>query len=600
MRSHSRVSKLTRLAGLAVFALGAVTLDAVPAHATGAILAPTTETGLTAIDVQLAVAVAPERTTRWTRITTTGSRQVMWLVPVRPGARLDWSPSAWLDALEEVTAPRVATVSSARCPVPWVERAPSWGATGPTSAPSAVFVHDTESAVRAHAAARGYIVTGALSSRIAEVYARGEFLASVELLGAGARLSSPTLRVSDDAPPSLPFALTSGATTADARLTVFAFGAGPMAVGVTQDVEPAALTWSSTTSNYRTLREEFLTTWNGERWFRESASHDVLFAGTALPDSTNVLSLAETYFRAVSSSPGACEASAGGASLMRGALGHVCPPGALARAPGGDDCTPDRGTISPITMTCDGADDLALALSDLEPSSTVVTRLAGIIPWDTLGTNAPLSRSGRLNGPLYDAVSSACAHEPAATSDPPPEFTAPPPSSSPDPAGSYVVASDGCGGGTVTTTSDEGDDSESTASSDDSCGSRDSTGSNDGSGWDSSDDSSSSDDSCSSSSDKTGSSDDSGWDDDDSSDSSDSCSGSGGGCSSTSTGGDDDEGWDENSAAPKTRSTKIRPTKKKSSLGPRRKRGTSPVSRLALFVVAVVLPLRRRVRKISF
>lgn len=556
-------------------------------------LPSSTATGLTEIDVQLAVAVAPQRTTRWTRITTTGSRQVMWLVPMRPGARLDWAPSAWLDALDETTAPRIATRSWANCPVSAVERAPSWGSTGPSSAPSALFVHDAESDVRAHAAARGYVVPPALGSRITEAYARGEVLASVELLGTGTRSSSPTLRVTDDAGAVLPFALTTGGANSDAKLTVFAIGAGPMAVGTSLDVDPDTLAWS-TTSNYGSLRGQFLSSSNGNLWLREAASHDVLFAGTPLPDATTVPSLAETYFRAVSDSPGACVASAKSAGLMYATLGHTCPPGALARVAGGDDCTPDEGAISPLTMTCGGADDLALALSDLSPKRAMVTRLAGVIPADTLGTNAPLVQSGSPVGPVYYARSNVCVEAPDPTPAPAPALTTPPSSSSPGPSGSYVVASDGCGGGTVTT-SDESNDSETTTSSDDSCGGSSSTGS-DGSGWDSSDDSS--DDS---SSDDSSSDDGSGWDsDDDSSDSSDSCSGSGDSCSSTGGGDDGEDGWDENSAAPKTRSTKIRPTKKKSSLGPRRKRGSSPVSRLALFLVAVVLPLRRRIRKISF
>ncbi|WP_169927722.1 hypothetical protein [Labilithrix luteola] len=574
-------------------------LHARPAHATGAILASASESGPTEIDVQLAVAPTTQGTTRWTRITTAGTHDVMWLVPVRPGARIDWAPAAWLDALDETTAPRIATRSSALCPVSYVERATSWATTGPASAPSPLLVHDTESDARAHAAARGYRVTADLGSRITDVYAHGEVLVSVELADAGAppgtRFSSPTLRVSDDAGPTLPFALTNGGSVLDARLTVFAFGNAPKVVGATEDVDPNALFWTASRNNYGAVREKFFETSDGTRWLRESASHQVLFAGVSLPDATSVPSLAETYFRATASSPAACEASAKSASLMQGALGHACAAGALARVGGGIDCVPEDGTIPAITMTCGDADDLALALSGLSPSRAFVTRLAGIVPLATPGTDAVLANAGSASGPIYYAPSNDCVTEPSPA--PTPSFTDPsPPASAPGPSGSYVVASDGCGGSTVSSSDESDTSTESSGSSDDSCGGSDSSSSNDGSGWDSSD-SSSSDDSCSSSSDKKSSSDDSGWDSKD--DSSDSCSGSGGGCSSTSGKGGDDEGWDENSATPKTRSTKVRPTKK-SSLGPRRKRGSSPVSRLAIFVVAIVLPLRRRARKISF
>lgn len=112
-----------------------------------------------------------------------------------------------------------------------------------------------------------------------------------------------------------------------------------------------------------------------------------------------------------------------------------------------------------------------------------------------------------------------------------------------------VVASEGCG----STTSD------STEPTDDGCGG-DTTGSGDDSGWDT--------------------------DDGDASDLADSCSCGSKTSTSSSSGGSD--GWDDPDMSPKKGPQKTSANKKP--------RGHSPVSRYALLFVALVLPLRRRLR----
>ena len=58
------------------------------AHATGAVLPPAGSAEPSTVDMELAVAVTPFGSTRWSRLTVGGASSVLWLVPARPGAAL--------------------------------------------------------------------------------------------------------------------------------------------------------------------------------------------------------------------------------------------------------------------------------------------------------------------------------------------------------------------------------------------------------------------------------------------------------------------------------------------------------------------------------
>ena len=75
-----------------VAAVLALALSPATALAHGAVLRAPTSTDPTTLDVELAVAVTPYGTTRWTRLTVGGPPSVLWLVPVRPGAVLMETP----------------------------------------------------------------------------------------------------------------------------------------------------------------------------------------------------------------------------------------------------------------------------------------------------------------------------------------------------------------------------------------------------------------------------------------------------------------------------------------------------------------------------
>lgn len=578
----------------------AASLSAPPARATGAVLTPAGSAPAQRLSIEVAVAHSPLGTTRWSRVTVQpapSTKAVMWLVPVRPGARLDWAPDAWLDALDETTAARVsAPLAAPPCTFDVTpERVPRLGDKASKTPATSPTLHRTEADARAHVAAAGFGVTPELATRIARLYADGEQLVSMEFaVGRGEALTSPTLRVSDDddaRAASLPFTLTAGANES-AWITAYVFADAPTTLGQDSfDIAASALSWGSEGSNYRAIRRDALEQSGGSLWVRESSTHEAVFAGSSLGEG-RVPSLADTYFAALSQ--GTCAKDAAAVASTNEAYGRPCAPGRLLRVAESDGsesrCESVETTLPSAAFTCSVyALDLALALTGLTPARVHVSRFSGVIAAHAYG-GAPAAMPTTVDLPLqtYASRYEACGDTPKTPSpsaSPPPRSSAPPAAN--DGSDGYVSA--GCSGDTTTVYED---DSTYVDDSDDSC----SSGTSGGDGWDDSGDDDSGDDddddSGWDSSDDSDDGDDSGWDSSDDNDMSSSDDGCSGSSSSSSSGTVDELG-----ASPRAKRPHLGRAKGKheGALAPRR--GKNPVSRVALLFVAVLLPLRRRGKK---
>jgi hypothetical protein len=384
--------------------------------------------------------------------------------------------------------------------------------------------------------------------RLGDLYASGWRVAAVELAAYDAPRSSPTLRVTDDGGPILP--LTIGVSGFDTKVTLFVVGDGNASLAGTRELDDSALSWGQYGSSYAVLRKQLL---GAEGWLRESSSHAALFTELAVAPRPTVAPVVippvvTTYF----DDPG-CAADVQ----------------SLGARPDAQDAA---------ALTCGDRKDLSLALAGIAPANAVLTRLAGVLPGGraagtpeiALGSGA--TRSSVRRATSYDHPCPADDGADAGPSDPEPSSTSSSsssstgtrkPSSSSAPGGysgssdgtsTVYVPSDGCSGGT-TTVVDESDDDDDTSSD----------------GWDSSDSSS---DACSGdTSSSTDSSD--GWDSSDSS--SDDCSGD---TSSSS------DGWDDSDSSCTTARHKKR-------------HHPSPLSRLVIVAVALLIPLRRLSRRRS-
>jgi hypothetical protein len=565
----------------AQLAAGAVLLVCpVLAHASGAVLPVADAAEPTTLDAEVAIAITPFGTTRWTRLTVGGSQRVLWLVPARPGAALDWAVDGWLTSLEDATSPRVApSAAMPACDMPaGPERVAPWSMKAVKKAPGAVLVHASEMDARAHVAARGFAMSGAIATEIAKVFARGYALVSVELDADGSSVfSSPTLRISDDGGAVLPLALTGSASTS-VRVTAVVIGDGPSSLPGARELDASALVWGRNSSNSAGARVATLLVGRGATWLREAATHETLFDDIVIPPDTFIEPLVASYYReATGSAQPPCYVMARTAALGAGTVGRACAPGALARVPGGVGCAPAAGAIDPASFMCGaGVDDLALALSGGVPARTFLTRLTGFVPESELGADTPIASSTTAQSPVIlasryercsEAVTPPSVVRPGASSA----------SSSPTAPGAtarpyhYDHETSGCSGSSTTVVYE--DTGEQDVAADEGCAS---TGSGTSTGDDG--DSCGGDTSTSSTSSSGSDDDSSGWDDDDDDSSatkSDSCD-----CGKSTTGSSGD---DSSEATPKRTSRANR-------------RGPSPVSRYALLFVALLLPLRRHLR----
>lgn len=540
-----------------LFALvaGAPLLASATAHANGGVLSPESATAPPSqLDVSSAVAVTPFGTTRWARITVAGVPKAMWLVPARPGAALDWSSEAWLDALDDASAPRILPpAGDLKCSFPTSEdRVATFGSIGTLRTATGTTVLATEAEARAHATARGFAIDPKQGEQLGKVYASGFQLVAFELdVPNLSTTSTPTLRVSDDGAAALPLALTGG-TNARTRITAFVTASDPTMVAGGHDIDPRVVTWSAAKSDYGTYRTTTLAAERGAFWLRESSDRVVFrSAGVSAP------SVVERYFQQAS-----CRNAALAASQRPGVVRRLCPAGGVATVPG-PACVAGAGEVDATPFVCGADDDLALALAGSAADRVTVSRFAGLIMERTWGADVAVTKTGSLSGAFKRAGHASSCNEAPPYS--PPIQTPPgePPAVEESSGNVTFASSDACGGNT-TTTVEEG---ESTSSNDDGCGGSSTTES----------DSSSSDESCSgdsSSSSDSGSddeNDDDGWDSSDSSSSS-----------------KDDDSCGKSDAAPKKHVAK--------ATGKTTKKTRSPVSRYALFLVAIVLPIRRRLR----
>ncbi|MFO0738587.1 MAG: hypothetical protein U0270_22010 [Labilithrix sp.] len=505
----------------------------VRADATGALL-PLAGWSAPAVSVRMAVALGPSgATTRWSEVTLPAGPAVGWLVPIRPGATVEWAPNAWLDALDLASAPRVlvpriaapcALHQSFDLPPPWVRPANRLPA-------GAIALPATSADAEAWAEGHGLIIDAARLRALRALYTSGWRVAAVELFAFDRPRTSPTLRATDDGGATAPLFI--GAPAAETAVTLMIVGAGHASIADMREISDSALRWGAKGSSYAELRQVTL---GHEGWLRESASHAALFDEVKVGVNASIRPVTTAYFD-----------------------DRTCAANVQSR---GSATAPQDAAH----LTCGTRTDLALALARIAPADAVLTRLAGVLPaQEAAGVSIEVA-AGTDRSPVRSAASFAGDPCPAGgvdvtlgdDDDSSPSSSSSGYSSSgysssgysssgysPGSSGTYTegsttvyVPSDGCGSSS-TTVIEEDDDDDWTYGDDD-------------------------DDDTSSSSD--------GWD---SSDSSDDCSGD---TSSSS------DGWDssDDSTCAIAR--------------PKKRRGPSPLSRVILIAVAMLLPLRRLAR----
>lgn len=496
---------------------------------------------VTIAEARYALAISAAQTTRWASIEVQKFPGAMaWLVPVRPGARVEEVSDAWFEALELATAPRLVAASCGSVPMPSGARVVSAPDRVPTERSLESTIIEDVPALRAFASQRALEVSPEVEARFDALQARGFSLAAFLYAGPAQGGFTRTVRVTDDAFPSVPLFMTLGMDS-PVRVTAFLIGTARARLGAASEIEidPASVSAAADgATSYEAARIEKLLAANGLGWIVEASERDLFLTG--------------------------------------------------ARRPAGIEVTP------PIAPTYDARaasygdlpNDLTLALYGHDPAKVWVTRVAGVVPAHRFGddvavtiaagpSKSPFLQTAQLPPGCVPAVvvppAEMTVAPPTMTPNPPPTEPHPNPSREPRPVvvettvvetpPTQVTVSGSCDGSPAS-------DPQDSSSSDDSC-----------SHSDGSSDTSSSDDGCDGSSDTP---------------SSDSADQSGGGCDSSSSDSSSDQsggGCDSGSSSSSSSSSSD------CSVSRRPRRHRSRTSLVAWGICAVLLPLRRAVRK---
>lgn len=560
-------------------ALALSTLAPRRADAGGAVLGETSRE-VTPVAVRVATSSDGTRSTRWQSVVVPAGERVAWLVPAKPGAKVDFAGEAFFAALDSATTVRVERPEGgAGCGQPGDlatvhDSVPQERA---TREPGAPFVLRDAAELQRFASENGFVVPSHLEGRAF----RDGFSLVALVFQAGARpVTTPVVRVSDDGPPVLPLVLTRGAN-ARVPVTAWVISDGPAQVGTRVPLDSSTVVWGPEGTTYFEAREAALSTYRGFGFVTEAAGHSLTLGPLPpAPDGSKLSTLAELFASRVAKTTPESDRCADALARLTNAplrFGIACAPGALVTVPGGDvpACDESNGDADVTRATCDTPEnDLAIAFSGKRADRVAVTRAHGFV---ALGEYGGLV--GFSDGPAKDPILTAGKLSSSCGASPTPFTPTPGPTGAPG-GGSYGTGSAGrdgevvryetssCSGNTVAIYDTSSDSTYASDTSDDSCGGS-SSSSSDGS------DSSSDDTGCGGDTvggDNDGSSSDSCSSDSSSSDSSDSCS--------------SDSGSSSDSCKADSKSSHRRGKK-------------SPMSRAAFLIVALALPMRRLFKKRS-
>jgi len=377
------------------------------------------------VEQRVAVAVGPDRTTMWTSLRFDASAgKVGIVVPAPPGSSLDFSSDAWFEALDVATAPRIFPPEgeSPYCP----------GKSGPTTifdiaAPLAhmaslpvddVSVLDDAAAVVTWAEQGELDLSPAVAASLGGL--GGVRFVAVRFVAAGGPALTRTLRVvMPGAPPVLPLALTrAGAKPLLVTSWMIGEGRALASNSVAVTIPPSELAWDAKKkkSNYLDARAATLAAEGSDGFLTECAGAAPLATNISIADGTASIDGLVTAFFDRSAAygdgladPSACISAAAVALTSSSPVAASCPRADLGVVDPAVPCVESvpPGGVDPAKLRCGGsADDLAVALSGLNPTSTWVTRQSTQIPAAKAGVDWSLVfKTGASVSPIRVAKS---------------------------------------------------------------------------------------------------------------------------------------------------------------------------------------------------
>jgi Uncharacterized protein conserved in bacteria (DUF2330) len=384
---------------------------------------------------RMVLSVSPAQTVLWDQIQYSGDPATFaWVLPVKPGARIELSDDAWIASLDAATQTVVVGPSSScgGAPVDYEDESGGGGcssdstsgaAFGPENAGEvdaggtasqvqvvsqqtvgpydAVTVQSSQGqALGDWLRANGYAVPDSIQPTIDAFTSEGfDFIALKLAPGEGVQAMQPVRVVTQGANLSLPLRMVAAGAGANVGIELFVLAEGryqaqnfPAAT-----IDFSQLAWDPYTSqsNYSTLATAAMAANGGTGWLTESSQPLSLYvAGPYNPalattyQSTCVPTLTTTGSAPAEGGPveaGNGEASAGDAAATDAGPGEAGAPGLDAGGAGDDD-----GGCTPTGIACD---DLSLAETGMVVGSMWITRMRSFLPQTALANDLLLEAS---------------------------------------------------------------------------------------------------------------------------------------------------------------------------------------------------------------
>jgi MYXO-CTERM domain-containing protein len=385
-------------------------------------------------DHRMVLSISPVQTVLWDQIRYSGTpSSFAWVLPVKPGARIELSDDAWIAALDAATQAVVVgpSTSCGGAPVDYEDgngggcASSSEGASeafAPGAADEdagadsqvqvvsqqtvgpydAVTVQSSQGeALGDWLRANGYAVPASIQPTIDAFTSEGfDFIALKLAPGQGVQAMQPVRVVTPGANLSLPLRMVAAGTGPTVGIELFVLSEGryhpqnfPDAV-----IDFSQLAWDpyQSISNYSQLATTAMAAVGGTAWLTESSQPLSLYvAGPYNPalgttyQSTCVPTLSTMCSSEAGAGPEASAPEAGGGEASAGD-GGVAEAGALdggAAAPDAGGSGDDDGGCMPTGIACD---DLDLATSGMDVGSTWITRMRASLPQVALANDLVL------------------------------------------------------------------------------------------------------------------------------------------------------------------------------------------------------------------
>jgi hypothetical protein len=373
---------------------------------------------------RMAMTVSPTQSTLWDSIQYSGEpADFAWVLPVKPGARIEAANAAFFDVLEALTSTRIVAPyvdcgggSSGGCFGATYAEDASYGGDGGDGAPTdgggpaVEVVHhgtvgpyetvtlstDTPGALNQWLADHGYNVDGTSQPIIDQYVAEGfDFIALRLQPGKGVQQMTPVRIVSEGSNVTLPLRMVSIGTGAETPIVLYVVGEGRYETQnfANVKVDTTLLSWDfkDDSSNYGQLWKATLAANEGKSFLSSFASSGLLVGPAGDPETGPMLFPQRYGLEAFRNGEATFLCQPAVDSFDDRVVHNPCPPGEPWHSPACTEVGADE--IDARLLGCPGVDDVAVALEGLHMSSSWVTRLEANLPKAALVTDLTLQAS---------------------------------------------------------------------------------------------------------------------------------------------------------------------------------------------------------------